>query len=125
MYLFGYAAGYYMARGEVDLVITGADRITSEGYVANKIGTYEKAVVARYNKIPFHVATPMTSFDPTIRTGDGIPIGMREGREITDRGSENCAGRVGGAEPGLRRDVAGVVHGVRDGGGGDGGGEDW
>ena len=85
------AAGYYMARGEVDLVITGADRITSEGYVANKIGTYEKAVVARYNKIPFYVAAPVTSFDPAIRTGEEIPIEMRDEREITEMGGVRIA----------------------------------
>ncbi len=77
------AAGYYMARGKVDLVITGADRITAEGYVANKIGTYEKAVLARENGVPFYVAAPRSTFDPSIRKGEEIPIEMRDEDEVT------------------------------------------
>ena len=77
------AAGYYMARGEVDLVITGADRITAEGYVANKIGTYEKAVLARENGVPFYVAAPGSTFDASIRKGGEIPIEMRDEEEVT------------------------------------------
>ena len=74
------AAGYLMKNGEIDMVITGADRIAKNGDFANKIGTYEKAVVAKENKIPFYVAAPISTFDENIRSGDEIIIEER-GRE--------------------------------------------
>jgi translation initiation factor eIF-2B subunit alpha/methylthioribose-1-phosphate isomerase len=74
------AAGHFMRNGEIDLVITGADRIAKNGDFANKIGTYEKAVVARENGIPFYVAAPISTFDEDIRNGDEIVIEER-GRE--------------------------------------------
>ena len=74
------AAGYFMKNGEIDMVITGADRIAANGDFANKIGTYEKAVVAKENKIPFYVAAPISTFDENIRSGDEIIIEER-GRE--------------------------------------------
>lgn len=77
------AAGYYMQRGEVDLVIVGADRIVSNGDTANKIGTYEKAVVAFENKIPFWVAAPGMTFDLTKESGDEIEIEERAPEEVT------------------------------------------
>ncbi len=77
------AAGYYMKNGEIDLVITGADRIAKNGDVANKIGTYEKAVLARENDIPFYVAAPISTFDSSISTGADIIIEQRNDREIT------------------------------------------
>lgn len=76
------AAGYYMAQGEVDLVIVGADRVARNGDVANKIGTYEKAVLAKENGIPFYVAAPSTTFDPKIRSGKDIPIEERSPDEV-------------------------------------------
>lgn len=76
------AAGYYMRRREVDLVIVGADRITANGDFANKIGTYEKAVLAHENKIPFYVAAPGSTFDFSIPNGDGIPIEERSEDEV-------------------------------------------
>ena len=76
------AAGFYMRRKEVDLVIVGADRITANGDFANKIGTYEKAVLAHENKIPFYVAAPGSTFDFSISTGDGIPIEERGEEEV-------------------------------------------
>ena len=60
------AAGYYMQRGEVDMVIVGADRIAANGDTANKIGTYEKAVLARENGVPFYVAAPVSTIDFSI-----------------------------------------------------------
>lgn len=86
------AAGHFMQSGEVDLVIVGADRIAANGDVANKIGTYEKAVLARENKIPFYVAAPASTFDLKAKTGRDIKIEERdqqevleiEGRRITD-----------------------------------------
>lgn len=76
------AAGYLMRRGEIDLVIVGADRIALNGDVANKIGTYEKALCARANDIPFYVAFPTSTFDPQCATGDGIPIEERSADEV-------------------------------------------
>lgn len=74
------AAGYYMKNGEIDMVITGADRIAKNGDFANKIGTYEKAVLAKENNIPFYVAAPISTFDKSIKSGDEIIIEER-GRE--------------------------------------------
>src|SRR5512137_1830084 len=76
------AAGSLMRRGKVDLVITGADRIAANGDVANKIGTYQVAVLAKENKIPFYVAAPLSTIDLRIKTGKQIPVEEREGREI-------------------------------------------
>lgn len=76
------AAGYFMWRGEVDLVIVGADRIALNGDFANKIGTYEKAVIAKENGIPFFVAAPITTFDPSIECGRDIPIEERDPKEV-------------------------------------------
>ncbi len=76
------AAGYYMMRGEVDLVIVGADRIAANGDTANKIGTYEKAVIARENGVPFYVAAPGITFDLSCRDGFGIEIEVRSPDEM-------------------------------------------
>lgn len=77
------SAGYFMQKGEVDAVIVGADRIAANGDVANKIGTYMVAVLARTHKIPFYVAAPISTIDVSIRTGKEIPIEHRDGREVT------------------------------------------
>lgn len=76
------AAGHYMQRGEVDIVIVGTDRIAANGDIANKIGTYEKAVVAKENGIPFYVAAPVTTFDPRTACGEDIPIEERDPSEV-------------------------------------------
>jgi len=76
-------AGYLMKRREVDLVIVGADRITANGDVANKIGTYSLAVLARHHRIPFYVAAPLSTFDLSICSGDDIPIEERSPEEVT------------------------------------------
>ena len=72
-----------MARGEIDLVIVGADRIASNGDTANKIGTYGVAILAREHGIPFYVAAPRTTFDFSIPDGSGIPIEERDPAEVT------------------------------------------
>jgi len=77
------AAGYFMQRGEVNLVIVGADRVTANGDVANKIGTYEKAVVANENNIPFYVAAPRMTFDLKTETGWEVEIEERDLKEVT------------------------------------------
>jgi translation initiation factor eIF-2B subunit alpha/methylthioribose-1-phosphate isomerase len=77
------AAGYYMKKGEVDLCIVGADRVTADGFFANKIGTYEKAVLAKENNIPFYVAIPTSTIDFKIKSGNDIPIEERSEEEVT------------------------------------------
>jgi len=76
------AAGFYMRKGDVHMVITGADRIAANGDVANKIGTYEKAVLAKENGIPFYVAAPTSTIDMLCPSGDGIPIEERGEDEV-------------------------------------------
>ena len=76
-------AGHLMSRGEVDLVIVGADRIAANGDVANKIGTYMLAVLARRHRLPFYVAAPLSTFDPMIADGAAIPIEERAAQEVT------------------------------------------
>jgi methylthioribose-1-phosphate isomerase len=82
------AAGSFMRRGEVDLVVTGADRIAANGDVANKIGTYQVAVLAKENRIPFYVAAPLSTIDLSIKNGDGIPVEERGGGEISKLGKK-------------------------------------
>ncbi len=76
------AAGYFMQHGEIDLCIVGADRIAANGDTANKIGTYEKAVLAKENGIPFYIATPLTTFDFKTKNGKQIPIEFRADSEV-------------------------------------------
>jgi methylthioribose-1-phosphate isomerase len=78
------AAASLMARGEVDLVIVGADRIAANGDTANKIGTYGVAVLAHAHGIPFYVAAPFSTIDPTLPDGRGIPIEERDAREVRE-----------------------------------------
>jgi methylthioribose-1-phosphate isomerase len=77
------AAGSLMARGLVDLVVVGADRIAANGDVANKVGTYQLAVLAGYHRIPFFVAAPLSTLDPDTPTGDEIAIEQRDPAEVT------------------------------------------
>ena len=76
-------AGHLISRGEVDLVIVGADRIAANGDTANKIGTYPLAVLARRHGLPFYVAAPLSTFDPAIPDGSAIPIEERPAEEVT------------------------------------------
>jgi methylthioribose-1-phosphate isomerase len=76
------AAGFVMRRGEVDLVVTGADRIAANGDTANKIGTYSVAVLARHHRIPFYVAAPWSTIDPSIPDGGAIVIEERDPAEV-------------------------------------------
>lgn len=76
-------AAYAMQQGLIDAVIVGADRITTEGDVANKIGTYGVAVLAKAHGIPFYVAAPYSTFDFTLASGKDIPIEIRDSREVT------------------------------------------
>jgi methylthioribose-1-phosphate isomerase len=85
------AAGSLMRQKRIDLVITGADRIAANGDVANKIGTYQVAVLARAHRIPFYVAAPLSTIDAATRNGDLIPV--------EERGPEEIA-RIGGRQIG-------------------------
>ncbi|MFR4173967.1 MAG: S-methyl-5-thioribose-1-phosphate isomerase, partial [Veillonella nakazawae] len=76
-------AAYAMQHGLIDAVIVGADRITIKGDVANKIGTYGVAVLAKFHNIPFYVAAPYSTFDFTLENGSDIPIEMRDDYEVT------------------------------------------
>lgn len=76
------ASAYYMSKG-VDMIITGADRIAANGDFANKIGTFDKAIVAKHFGIPFYVAAPISTFDFKTKTGDDIVIEQRSEEEVT------------------------------------------
>jgi len=76
-------AGYFMRKGAITGVIVGADRIAANGDVANKIGTYTVAVLAKENNIPFYVAAPTSTFDLALESGEKIPIEERDPREVT------------------------------------------
>jgi methylthioribose-1-phosphate isomerase len=79
------AAASFMARGDVDLVVTGADRIARNGDTANKIGTYGLAVACAHHGVPLVVVAPTSTLDATLATGEGIPIEERDPAEITTR----------------------------------------
>jgi methylthioribose-1-phosphate isomerase len=77
-------AGSLIRRGEVDMVIVGADRVAANGDVANKIGTYPLGVIAEENDVPFYVAVPLSTIDMELEQGDDMPIEEREADEITE-----------------------------------------
>ncbi len=85
------SAGALMRRGDIDLCIVGTDRTARNGDVANKIGTYSVAVLARENNIPFYVAAPLSSIDFDIQSGDLIPIEERPGEEVTSISGKRIA----------------------------------
>ncbi|HSP68253.1 MAG TPA: S-methyl-5-thioribose-1-phosphate isomerase [Bryobacteraceae bacterium] len=76
-------AGHFLHSGRIGCVVVGADRIAANGDVANKIGTYSVAVLAKENGIPFYVAAPVSTFDLTLASGDSIPIEQRSPDEVT------------------------------------------
>ena len=78
--------GHFLSRGDIDCVIVGADRIASNGDVANKIGTYNLAVLAMENGVPFYVAAPTSTIDLSLASGDDIPIEERSAGEVTHIG---------------------------------------
>jgi methylthioribose-1-phosphate isomerase len=84
-------AGHLMAKGEIDAIIVGADRIAANGDVANKIGTYSLAVLAKENNLPFYVAAPVSTIDLATPSGDRIPIEERPEREITHHAGQRLA----------------------------------
>jgi methylthioribose-1-phosphate isomerase len=76
-------AGHFLHSGRIGCVVVGADRIAANGDVANKIGTYSVAVLAKENGVPFYVAAPVSTFDLTLASGDAIPIEQRSASEVT------------------------------------------
>jgi methylthioribose-1-phosphate isomerase len=76
-------SGYFMSKGKIDRIVVGADRIAANGDVANKIGTYSVAVLAKHHGIPFYVAAPASTFDLSIESGKLIPIEERTAEEVT------------------------------------------
>lgn len=91
------AGGLLMRRGEVDAVIVGTDRVTANGDVCNKIGTYLKALAARDSDVPFYVALPYTTFDPHMPSGEDVPIEERSPEELTALSDGQSTVRVTGS----------------------------
>ncbi len=107
-------AGHFMSRGKVNIVLLGADRIAANGDVANKIGTYSLAVLARENGVPFYSVAPTTTVDLSIAGGADIPIEERDPREVTHiRGQSITAEGVQAAHPAFdvtpHRYITGIV----------------
>ncbi|MDD5090691.1 MAG: S-methyl-5-thioribose-1-phosphate isomerase [Candidatus Wallbacteria bacterium] len=84
-------AGHFMAQGEIDCVIVGADRIAANGDTANKIGTYSLAVLCRFHKIPIYIAAPCSTLDLSVRSGADIPIEQRAESEVTEIAGKRIA----------------------------------
>ncbi|MEY4965057.1 MAG: S-methyl-5-thioribose-phosphate isomerase [Pseudomonadota bacterium] len=116
------AGGHYMQQGEVDMVIVGTDRVTANGDVANKIGTYLKALAAKDNDVPFYVALPSSTIDWTIAEGCDIPIEERSADEVLKMTGRMADGTVaimdiaapgsGAANPGFDVTPARLVTGL-------------
>jgi methylthioribose-1-phosphate isomerase len=92
-------AGHFLKAGKVGAVVTGADRIAANGDTANKIGTYQIAVLAKENNVPFYVAAPISTFDLSIPDGDHIPIEERTAAEVTHIQGVRIAPDVPAAHP--------------------------
>jgi methylthioribose-1-phosphate isomerase len=92
------AGGHYMQKGEVDLCIVGSDRVTANGDVANKIGTYLKALAAKDNDVPFYVALPSSTIDWTLKSGRDIPIEERSADEVLKMTGRTADGRLATVE---------------------------
>jgi len=92
------AAGLLMRRGEVDVVLVGADRVAANGDACNKIGTYEKALAAVDNGVPFYVAMPSPTLDPRLATGEGVPIEQRAPQEVLAVNGRDPYGQITSVE---------------------------
>ena len=100
------AAGHLMARGEVDVILVGADRVAANGDTANKVGTYPLAVLAARHGIPFYVCAPTSSIDLATADGGGIEIEERKAEEVLEfracgsrRRTRRCATRPSTSRP--------------------------
>ena len=106
-------AAFLMLQRNIDAVVVGADRVVNNGDTANKIGTYQLAIAARYHKIPFYVAAPVTSFDTTLQTGAQIPIEQRPPHELTDvAGVRIAAQGIGVWNPGFDITPGALISGI-------------
>ena len=113
------AAGYFIRAGKVDIILVGADRVAANGDVANKIGTYKLAVVAKENGVPFYPAVPTSTIDLSIPSGKEIPIEERDVEEVTHIGGQLIAPEgVQAANPAFdvtpHRYITGIIteHGI-------------
>jgi len=88
------AGAHYMSKGQIDMMIVGADRVAANGDVANKIGTLEKAVVAAKYGIPFYVAAPLSTFDMDCKRGEDIVIEQRDEKEVLFQEGPNISGKI-------------------------------
>jgi methylthioribose-1-phosphate isomerase len=91
--------GHFLKQGDVGAIVTGADRIAANGDTANKIGTYQIAVLAREHSVPFYIAAPISTLDLTIPSGDHIPIEQRSSEEVTHFAGTRVAPDVEAAHP--------------------------
>lgn len=88
------AGAYLMSKGMVDLIIVGADRIAANGNTANKIGTFEKAIVAKHFGIPFYIAAPLSTFDLSSKTGHDVEIEERSADEVNYQTGPDASGQM-------------------------------
>ena len=84
-------AGYLMKEGKIDKVFAGADRVAANGDTANKIGTFNLAILSHYHKIPFYIVAPISTFDLKLKSGKGIPIEHRKAQEVRRLQSKKVA----------------------------------
>jgi methylthioribose-1-phosphate isomerase len=105
--------GHFLKKGGVGAIVVGADRIAANGDTANKIGTYQIAVLAREHQVPFYVAAPISTFDLTIPSGEQIPIEERSSEEVTHIAGVRIAPPVTAAHPAFdvtpARYIAGII----------------
>jgi methylthioribose-1-phosphate isomerase len=105
--------GHFLKKGGVGAIVVGADRIAANGDTANKIGTYQIAVLAHEHKVPFYVAAPISTFDLTIASGEQIPIEERSSEEVTHINGVRIAPPVQAAHPAFdvtpARFIAGII----------------
>ena len=105
--------GYFMKKGMIDFVVTGADRIAANGDTANKIGTYTVAIAAKAHNIPFYIAAPLSTIDISISSGDEIPIEERDSEEVTHiNGHRICPEGVNIINPAFDVTPASYIEGI-------------
>ena len=106
-------SGHMMSKGKIDIVITGADRIALNGDTANKIGTYNLAVLAHYHQIPFYIAAPLSTFDLDLLDGANIPIEERDQSEVlTIYGAPTTVADARAFNPGFDVTPAQLITGI-------------
>jgi methylthioribose-1-phosphate isomerase len=104
--------GHFLKTGKVGAVVTGADRIAANGDTANKIGTYQIAVLAKENNVPFYIAAPVSTFDLSIPDGDHIPIEERTAAEVTHIQGVRIAPDVPAAHPAFDVTPSRYIHAI-------------